>query len=198
MTLKANKGCFLVPIPLGGGATTPPAVPAPQVPAQQLGGAQIAVQPPGGQGGAGVGLPLPPAGIGTNGNLPQDYSGISSALEHLAPINKDAGTVRSLRWQRKVDGDATKLASWKIEATAVPGLHFFAYMQPGEAFMVVGHTMSTIYSTTTDVAIYHGKVVLFTGDRTGTRKCVPVILPPLLTLAWKKCLVVDDKTRLGK
>ena len=78
-----------------------------------------------------MGLPLPPAGIGTNGNLPQDYSGISSALEHLAPINKDAGTVRSLRWQRKVDGDATKLTLWKIEATAVPGLQFFCIHATG-------------------------------------------------------------------
>jgi hypothetical protein len=71
-------------------------------------------------------------------------------------------------------------------------------MQPGEAFMVVKLTMTTIYSTTTDVTTYHGKVGLFTGDRTGTRECVPVILPPLLALAWKKCLVVDDKTRLGE
>jgi hypothetical protein len=64
--------------------------------------------------------------------------------------------------------------------------------------MVVGHTMSTMYSMTTDVATYHGKVVLFTGDWSGTHECVLVILPPLLALAWKKCLVVDDKTRLGK
>ena len=71
-------------------------------------------------------------------------------------------------------------------------------MQPSEAFMVVRNTMSTIYSMTTDVTTYHGKVGLFTGDWTGTRKCVPVILPPLLMLAWKKCLVVDDKTRLGE
>jgi hypothetical protein len=92
---------------------------------------------------------------------------------------------------------ATKLASWKIEATALPGLHFFAYMQPGKAFMVVGHTLSTIYSTTMDVATYHGKVVLFTGDWTGTCKCIPILLPPLIAFAWKKCLVVDNKTKLG-
>jgi hypothetical protein len=125
-----------------------------------------------------VGLPQPPAGIGTNGNPPQDYSGILSTLERLAPIKTDADTGRSLRWQRKVDGDATKLASWKIEAMAFLGLQFCAYMQPGEAFVVVRHTMSTIYSTTTDVATYHGKVVLFTGDWTGTRECVPIIPPP--------------------
>jgi hypothetical protein len=80
----------------------------------------------------------------------------------------DANTARSLRWQQGVDGDATKLALWKIEATALPGLQFYAYMQPGEAFLVVGHTMSTIYSRTTDVLTYHGKVVLFTSDWTGT------------------------------
>ncbi len=43
---QGQQGSFLAPIPLGGGATTPPAVPAPQAPAQQLGGARIAVQPP--------------------------------------------------------------------------------------------------------------------------------------------------------
>ena len=90
----------------------------------------------------------------------------------------DADTSRSLRWQQNVNGDAAKIAAWKVEATALPGLQFFAYMQPGEAFLVVGHTLSTIYSTTTDIASYHGKVVLFTGDRTATRECIPVVLPP--------------------
>jgi hypothetical protein len=91
-----------------------------------------------------------------------------------------------------VNGDAAKIAAWKLEATALPGLQFFAYMQPGEAFLVVGHTLSTIYSTTTDIASYHGKVVLFTGDRTATRECVPVVLPPQSAFAWKKCRVIDD------
>jgi hypothetical protein len=81
----------------------------------------------------------------------------------------DADTARSLRWQQGVDGDATKLALWKIETTALPALQFYAYMQPGKAFLLVGHTMSTIYSTTMDVSTYHGKVVFFTGDWTGTR-----------------------------
>jgi hypothetical protein len=103
----------------------------------------------------------------------------------------DADTSRSLRWQHNGNGDTTKLATWKVEATAIPGLQFFAYMQPGEAFLVVGHTLSTIYSRTTDVANYHGKVILFTGDRTATRKCVPLVLPPL-------ALVVDDRSKLAK
>jgi hypothetical protein len=81
---------------------------------------------------------------------------------------------------------------------ANPGLQFYAYMQPGEAFLVVGHTLSTIYSTTTDVANYHGKVILFTGDRTATRECVPVVLPPLAAFAWKKCMVVDDRSKLAE
>ncbi len=80
---------------------------------------------------------------------------------------------------------------------SAPRPPIFAYMQPGEAFMVVGHTLSTIYSSTTDVATYHGKIVLFTGDWTGTRECVPILLPSLITFGWKKCLVVDDKTKLG-
>ena len=95
----------------------------------------------------------------------------------------DADTSHSLRWQRNVNGDATKLAAWKVEATAIPGLQFYAYMQPGEVFLVVGHTLSTIFSTTTDVANYHSKVILFTGDRTATRECVPVVIPPLAVFA---------------
>jgi hypothetical protein len=75
----------------------------------------------------------------------------------------DADTTRSLRWQLEVKGDTKKIAPWKIEATTVPGLQFYAYLQPGEAFLVVGHTLSTIYSSTTDVTTHHGKVVLFTG-----------------------------------
>ena len=105
----------------------------------------------------------------------------------------NADTSRSLRWQRNVNGDATKLVAWKVEATDIPGLQFFAYMQPGEAFLVVGHTLSTIYSTSTDVANYHGKVILFTGDRTATRECILVVLPPLAAFTWKKCLAVNNR-----
>jgi hypothetical protein len=115
------------------------------------------------------------------------------ALKRLAPFMMDADTSRNLRWQEAVAGDATKLALWKIEATSSTGLQFYAYMQPGEAFMVVGHSMSTIYSTRTDTATFHGKVVLFTGDRKGTCECVPIIVPPQTAFEWKKCSVIDDK-----
>jgi hypothetical protein len=99
----------------------------------------------------------------------------------------DADTSRNLWWQQAVQGDNAKIATWKIEATSSPGLQFYAYMQPGEAFMVLGHSMSTIYSTTTDISTLHGKIVLFTGDRKGTRECVPIILSPQSTFEWKKC-----------
>jgi hypothetical protein len=75
-------------------------------------------------------------------------------------------------------------------------LQFHAYVQPGEAFMVVGHSMSTIYSTTTDITTLHGKVVLFMGDCKGTRECEPIILPPQSAFEWKKCSVIDDKDKL--
>ena len=75
-------------------------------------------------------------------------------------------------------------------------LQFHAYVQPGEAFMVVGHSMSTIYSTTTDITTLHGKVVLFMGDCKGTHECVPIILPPQSAFEWKKCSVIDDKDKL--
>ena len=110
----------------------------------------------------------------------------------------NADTSQSLRWQCNANGDATKLARWKVEATAIPGLQFLAYMQPSEAFLVVGHTLSTIYSTTTDVTNYHGKVILFTGNWTGTREYVPVVLPPLAAFAWKKCLAVKDWSKLAE
>ena len=108
----------------------------------------------------------------------------------------DADTARNLRWQREVDGDKNKLAAWKLEATGNAGLQFYAYMQPGEAFLVLGHSLSSIYSTTADVASYHGKIVLFTGDRTHTRECVPVFLLSPAALSWVKCPVVEDKTKL--
>jgi len=78
----------------------------------------------------------------------------------------DADTARNLRWQREVDGDKNKLAVWKLKAMGSAGLQFYAYMQPGEAFLVLGHSLSSIYLTTMDVASYHGKIVLFIGDWT--------------------------------
>jgi hypothetical protein len=75
-------------------------------------------------------------------------------------------------------GNAAKLTPWKLEATSLPTLQFFAYMQPGKAFLVVGHSLSTIYSMATDIPPYQGKVVFFTGDRKGTRECIPVVFPP--------------------
>jgi len=135
-------------------------------------------------------------GRGAQAITSHEYSGITVALERLAPIITDADTSRNLRWQHDVAGDPTKLLVWKIEATSSHGLQFYAYMQPGEAFMVVGHSMSTIYSTTTDITTLHGKVVLFMGDRKGTRECVPIILPPQSAFEWKKCSVIDDKDKL--
>jgi len=118
----------------------------PQAPAAQQGGAQIAVQPGGTNGGS---VPQNLMGRGAQKTNSQDYSVIAWALERLAPIMTDADMSRNLQWQQAVQGDNTKLAMWKIEATSSPGLQFYAYMQPGEAFMVLGHSMSTIYSTTT-------------------------------------------------
>jgi len=69
-------------------------------------------------------------------------------------------------------------------------------MQPGEAFMVLGHSMSTIYSTTADISTLHGKIVLFTGDRKGTRECILIILPPQSAFEWKKYSVIEDKETL--
>ena len=69
-------------------------------------------------------------------------------------------------------------------------------MQPGKAFLVIGHSLSTIYSTATDIASYHGKVILFTGYCKGTHECIPVVLPPQNAFEWKKCLVLDDRTKL--
>jgi hypothetical protein len=56
--------------------------------------------------------------------------------------------------------------------------------------------MSTIYSTTTDIATLHGNVVHFTGDCKGTRECVPIVLSPQSAFEWKKCSVIDDKEKL--
>jgi len=191
--LQGQQGQSPTTGPPGGGQIPMPGAATPQAMAAPQGGAQTAVHPPSNNGG---GVPNAPIGKGAQRTTSQEYSGISTALERLAPIITDADTSRNLCWQQSVEGDATKLALWKIEATSSPGLQFYAYMQPGEAFMVVEHSMSTIYSTTTDIATLHGKVVLFTGDHKGTRKCVPIILPPLSSFEWKKCSVIDEKEKL--
>jgi hypothetical protein len=181
------------PGPPGDRRKIPAAAAAPHVPLAQQGRAQIAVQPPGGHGGAGAGLAQATASTGAEGPPSQEYSGIAMALECLALVMADADTARNLQWQQEVGEDLTKLTTWKLKATASPGPQFFTYMQPGEAFLVVGHSMATVNSTTADIASFHGKVVLFMGDYKGTHECIPVILPPQSAFEWKKCSVVDDK-----
>jgi hypothetical protein len=90
----------------------------------------------------------------------------------------------------------SKLTPWKLEATSLPGLQFFAYIQSGEAFLVIGHSLSTIYSTAKDTVTYPGKVVLFTGDHKGTHECILVVLLSQNAFEWKKCLVLDDRAKL--
>ena len=138
--LQGQQGQSPTTGPPGGGQIPMPGAATPQAMAAPQGGAQIVVHPPSNNGG---GVPNAPIGRGAQRTTSQEYSGISTALEHLAPIITDADTSRNLRWQQSVEGDATRIALWKLEATSLPGLQFYAYMQPGEAFMVVGHSMSS-------------------------------------------------------
>ena len=133
----------------------------------------------------------PPIG-GTKATPPKEWSGIASALARLQHTMTDASTARNLRWQKETKGETVKLATFKLEATSLPNLQFFAFMQPGEAFIVLGHSMATIYSTATDIATFHGKIVLFIGDRKETRDCIAVELPPKSAFEWTKCNVLDD------
>lgn len=75
------------------------------------------------------------------------------------------------------NGEAAWINLWKIEAMSYLRLQLFAFMQPGEAFLVVGHSLATICSTATDIATYHRKMVLFIGDRKQTQECISDILP---------------------
>jgi len=109
----------------GGGQNITNASAAPQAPAAQQGGAQIAVHPGGNNGG---GVPQAMTGRGAQAITSHEYSGITMALKCLAPIIMDADTSRNLRWQHDVVGDPTKLSVWKIEATSSHGLQFYAYM----------------------------------------------------------------------
>jgi len=191
-TPLGQQGQLPAPGPPGMVQNATNATAAPQAPAAQQGGAQIAVQPPVGTNVGG--MPQNLMSRVAQGTNSQDYSGISQALERL--VMTDADTSRNLRWQQAVQGDNAYIATWKVEATSSPGLQFYAYMQPGEAFMVLGHSMFTIYSTTTDISTLHGKIVLFTGDHKGTRECVPIILPPQRAFEWKKCSVIEEKEAL--
>ena len=64
---------------------------SPVAPPQQ-GAAQFAVQPAAGLGRSGARTAQPPTGTGPTGTPPQDFSGIASALERLAPLMTDADT----------------------------------------------------------------------------------------------------------
>ncbi len=133
------------------GAAPPAATAQLAPPVPQEGAAQIAVLPATGP------IALYPTGGGVKGGHP--YSGIGAALERLSAYGKtNEATSQNLKWQRNVNGDLNKAAAWTAEATSLSSLQFFALMQPGQAHIVVGHSMSTIYSTTTNVESLHGKL----------------------------------------
>ena len=134
---QENKNVQPLALPPMAGTINPPpagltnAGAVPQGPVAQQGAAGI---PPAGQ----VGMANVPPVRGNHVTPPHEYSGIASALTCLTSCMTDADTSHNLRWQRDVNGDAAKVATWQIEATSLPGLHFFAYMQPGEAFLSGG------------------------------------------------------------
>jgi hypothetical protein len=75
-------------------------------------------------------------------------------------------------------------------------LHIFAFMQPGDKFIIMGHTLSKIYFTNTDVAMYHGKVVLFTVDWHSRWVREPIITPPNSTFEWKQYNAIINRPAL--
>jgi hypothetical protein len=126
------------------------------LPDPQLGRAQGALAIPPAQ--AWVGAPAPPAeaahappqvavgnaagggAVATTGNNPPvEFSGINTALARLSNIMTDTYTARNLKWQAATNGESAKIDVWKCEAASLPGLQFYAYMQPGDPFLVIGH-----------------------------------------------------------
>jgi hypothetical protein len=144
---------------------------------------------------AAVPIALHQPGGGVKGGYP--YLGIGAALKWLSAYGMtDKATSQNLKWQRNVNGDPNKAAAWTAEATSLSSLQFFVLMQPDQAHIMVGHSMSTIYSTTTNVESLHGKIILFTGNRRGSRECIPIVLPKISAFQWKKCKVINDKEKL--
>jgi hypothetical protein len=101
------------------------------------------------------------------------------------------------------DGNTTVTPAWKAEVASLPSLQIFAFMQPGDTFVIVCHTLVFMtYSTNLDVLTYNENVVLFTGDRHGGRNCTPrhlrrvfavVMLASSLSLRWRlryRCVCV--------
>ena len=76
--LQGQQGQPPATRPPGGGHITMPPVAAPQAPAAQQGGAQIAVHPTGNNGG---GVPQAMTGRGAQAITSYEYSGITMALE---------------------------------------------------------------------------------------------------------------------
>jgi hypothetical protein len=124
---QGQHGQSLAPGPPRGEQKNTAIAAAYQVHAAQQGGAQIAVQP----GGTAAGLAQAAAGMGVQGPaISQEYSGISTALERLASTNHNGcGFLKKspLAAVQVVDGEAIKLATWKLEAMTFPGLQFYAH-----------------------------------------------------------------------
>ena len=76
--------------------------------------------------------------------------GLGCRACHLVRPSTRAEAEPSLGVQR--GAEAAAASAWKAEATFLLSLQFFASVQPGNVFVIMGHTLSTIYLTNTDVA----------------------------------------------
>lgn len=86
-----------------------------------------------------------------------------------------------LAWQAEVKGDATKIKSFRIEATQQVDLVPFAFMRPASPYVQVLHSVAT-YAVRGGDSDLHGKDFGFVGDRTTLRIPTPVIVDDSL---WK-------------
>ena len=120
----------------------------------------------------------------------------SIGARSLTVTMTDADTVRNLRWQRDTNGETAKLTTWKVEARPSPVSNSspLCSMQPGEAYIVLGHSMATIYSTATDNFPWQDRPLHWGPKRNAGVNSSGVASSE--SFEWTKCKVLDDPTAL--
>ncbi len=151
----------------------------------------------GGSGGGGDGNGGRRGGGTTSGGDTPTF-GFAAIIAREGKMGKGETSVAAeLAWQREVKGDKAKNDAFVEQVLAKQHFQAFAFMKPGSPWVHMGHGLGKFFAYTNTVPDLEGKVLMFVGDRRGTRDPMVVQPPVQTTWKWASVIAVLDAAALA-